>query len=236
MKKIWREIGTIVLGMAMVVGLIYLLPYVLIFLRNQRIENITNNYLESVYKFDWELGEIDTYNVTDGTVAVEVFPKDDMDVEQFEVRINSSKVVADTYIREYMQKRLERVVEKDIETIWGNSIRLNIGIVNFSMIEKVPLCYTKNTMLEEIFEMDGTPGISYYNVAIYLEQTEEKEIIEKNMWETIVYLKNQGIFPSDEQLRVLVTYEERNGIEQHWVIEDIQEVENEMEFYNKTRD
>ena len=69
----------------------------------------------NTYDFRWKFGKVEYYTPL-GTMFVEVFPEDVRGVEKFEIYVYE-EVIADTFIKEYVQICLEELLESDFKEI-----------------------------------------------------------------------------------------------------------------------
>ena len=170
-----------------------------------------------------------------GTMFVEVFPEDVREMEKFEIYVYE-EVIADTFIKEYTQIRLEELLEGDFREIWGEESKINVAIHGFSELDHIPLCYSADTPLKEILRTEEQPATSRYHINVDLEQEEEAEAVKESMWNTILFLKEADVFPDDRQMSFSVMVYSGDERKKRYSVENIWEIEGEADLKWKCKE
>ena len=108
---------TVILSIALIILVLVGPLYLYRTVKNIQVKRLAREYLMNTYDFRWKFRKVEYYTPL-GTMFVEVFPEDVRGVEKFEIYVYE-EVIADTFIKEYVQICLEELLESDFKEIWG---------------------------------------------------------------------------------------------------------------------
>ena len=237
-RKVFRiavqVLRTVILSIALII-LVLVGPLVLYrTVKNIQVKRLAREYLTDTYDFQWKFGKVEYYTPL-GTMFVEVFPEDVREMEKFEIYVYE-EVIADTFIKEYTQIRLEELLEGDFREIWGEDSKINVAIHGFSELDHSPLCYSAETPLKEILRTEEQPATSRYHINVDLEQEEEAEAVKESMWNTILFLKEADVFPDDRQMSFSVMVYSGDERKKRYSVENIWEIDDETDLKWKCKE
>lgn len=216
---------TVILSIALIILVLVGPLYLYRTVKNIQVKRLAREYLMNTYDFRWKFGKVEYYTPL-GTMFVEVFPEDVRGVEKFEIYVYE-EVIADTFIKEYVQICLEELLESDFKEIWGEENKINVAIQGFPEMDHIPLRYSVDTPLKEILKTEEQPTTSRYHINIDLEQEEEAEAVRERMWNTILFLKEADVFPGDRQVSFSVMVYSGDERKKRYSVENIWEIEGE---------